>query len=86
MDSDSEYFGETIGRAKRGGHLTEQVKLVMAGQIEYAVQRGDITPIQADRLLDALEPGFKQRYAETIGIALVGEPEGAVEPYAGVYG
>ena len=88
MDSDFVFIRDTIARARRGGHLTEEAKLVIAGRVEYAVQRGDVTPAQGDRLLDLLAPGFRQRFGETLAIALTGEPdnETTIRPVAGVHG
>ena len=75
MDFAFQDFKLTIERAKNGGFLDDDVSLILSGKIEYAGERGDITPRQAMELFSLLGDNFNLRYRRALQTATYGEPE-----------
>ena len=80
MVSDFERLRAIITRVKRSGRLTDSVVLVLAGKIDWAVTRGDITINEADRLDALLDPTYRSRYSETLELATSGDTEAEPDP------
>jgi uncharacterized coiled-coil DUF342 family protein len=75
MEKYFDEFKEVIETAKAGGRLTGEVKLLIMGRVSYAVERGDLTINESEKLVEQLDPDLRTRLDEALQIATFGEVE-----------
>ncbi len=80
MENVFDYFKDVIDRMRTSGldSVPKEALIALTGAIDYAVGRGDLTIVQAERLDDSLG-GIRSQYADAFEIATFGDL-GAAEP------
>lgn len=71
-------FDYSIRTAGDKGFLTDEVRLVLRAQMEYAFKRGDLSTGEINQLADTLGADFNKKYNRVFEIASLGEPYIAV--------
>ena len=72
MAGDFEHFQEIIQQAKQEGNLSKEVQLLLAGQIEWAARRGDITLTEARELDNLMDGCLRKEYRREYRISTLG--------------
>jgi hypothetical protein len=65
-------FKDVISTAKREGNLSPEVKLILRGRIDYAVERAEISPNDAETLMEEIGHGFHRSTVDASVIAAAG--------------